>query len=96
VQAVGDAGFIPANITIPLSGVQAVAAVGNLQVQRTNAIIGNIVAGAVQNLGVVNWILIDDSQNPGWALIDDSQNPGWALIDDSQNPGWALIDTVVA
>jgi hypothetical protein len=62
VQAAGAVGMetTAETITIALTGVQSAAAINTLQeVQRTNAIIGRIVAGAVGSFGVDNWILID-------------------------------------
>jgi hypothetical protein len=60
------------NVFVALTGVAGTGAAGSLQVQRTNAILGQIAAGAAARVGVDNWILIDNTQDPGWVVFDTS------------------------
>jgi hypothetical protein len=75
---------------VAISGVQSTGAAGNLQLQRTQAIIGNIIQGAVGRV-YPPWWLIDDAQDALWQQVNTAESADWAVEETQQNPLWQQI-----
>jgi hypothetical protein len=94
VQATGNVGTLTAEIfyEVAITGVTGTGAVGDLQLQRTQAIIGNIIQGAVGNIRPL-WVVIDDSQNADWQTINTAASTTWGSINAAQDPQWVPVNT---
>jgi hypothetical protein len=81
-----------------------------LQVQRTNAIIGQIIEAIQGNLRIVNWMPINDGSTPAWTQPNNNTStpdwgvannsastPAWSSVSNSESvPGWSTIGTDVS
>ena len=81
-----------------MTGVQTCAlpiygAVGSVTSQKLVAITGCQAMGAVGNVGVFYWSLIDDNETANWQNISNAQTPTWGVVNTAESAEWDLITT---